>query len=247
MVATARARCAAGTAPDQAVRPHGENSARDDAIRRAGQCAAAFATLAVLAALAGDGPLGGVDRRVMDLLRNGHRPAGVPAARVVSGLAEPGFAGTLLAASAVTTARRDGWRAACAPCLVVASGAVARRMLSRVIGRPRPPAAGWLTEPEGFSLPSKHTTLAALTAGALAGRIGAGGLPSHAAPLLAAAGVGASRVYLGVHWPTDVLAGWLFAEGWLRLAGLAVPGGHTGRPARRDQRISDTLGGADHA
>ena len=228
MVAVAHTRHGVSAPQDQAARPSGENPARGDVIRRASQCAAAFAALAVLAS---NGPLGGVDRRAVNLLRNGRRPAGVAAARAVSGLAEPGFAGALLAASAVTTARRDGWRAACAPCLVVASGAVARRVLSRVIARPRPPAAGWLTEPEGFSLPSKHTTLAALAAGALADRIGAGGLPSHAAPLLAAAGVGASRVYLGVHWPTDVLAGWLFAEGWLRLAGLAVPGGYTDRPA----------------
>ena len=101
--------------------------------------------------------------------------------------------------------------------MVVASGAVARRWLSRVIARPRPPAAGWSTEPEGFSLPSKHTALAALIAGVLAGQRRSGP-PGQAAARLAAAGVGASRVYLGVHWPTDVLAGWLFAEGWLRLA-----------------------------
>ena len=37
-----------------------------------------------------------------------------------------------------------------------------------MVARQRPPAAIWLAEPEGFSLPSKHTTLAALTAGACA-------------------------------------------------------------------------------
>ena len=164
-----------------------------------------------------DSPLGRLDRQAMALLPTPRRPAGVAAARMVSALAEPGVVSAVLVAHAMLTARRDGWRTACGPCVVVASGAVARRWLSRVIARPRPPAAGWLTEPEGFSLPSKHTALAALIAGVLAGQRRSGP-PGQAAARLAAAGVGASRVYLGVHWPTDVLAGWLFAEGWLRLA-----------------------------
>ena len=77
----------------------------------------------------------------------------------------------------------------------------------------------WLIEPEGFSLPSKHTTLAVLTAGATVRALGVRGGPLRATTLLAGAGIGASRVYLGVHWPTDVIAGWLFAEGWLRVWG----------------------------
>jgi membrane-associated phospholipid phosphatase len=147
----------------------------------------------------------------------------------VSRLAEPAFVSALLAAFAAVAAERVGWRAACLPCLVVAGGAVARRRHSRVIARPRPPAEVWMTEPEGFSLPSKHTTLAALTAGACADSAGVRGAPRFVIPLLTAMGVGTSRVFLGVHWPSDVLAAWLFAEGWL---GLAESGGASARPAR---------------
>lgn len=129
--------------------------------------------------------------------------------------------------------RRSGWRAAILPMLAVPSGVFAHWLLSEMIARPRPPASVWLTEPEGYSLPSRHTTLATLTAGALVAATGAKGPPTRAIPFLIAAGVGASRVYLGVHRPSDVLAGLLFAAAWLGLARLAVPGPAPASPIGR--------------
>jgi undecaprenyl-diphosphatase len=87
--------------------------------------------------------------------------------------------------------------------------------------RPRPPAAAHLVDATGFSLPSGHTldatiilgTLAFLVVVALRGRE-----VRMAVVALAAAGVvvaGAARVYLGVHWATDVMTGWLLGASWL--------------------------------
>jgi membrane-associated phospholipid phosphatase len=186
-----------------------------------------FAALAAVASAAADGGWAAdADRAVFERVQAGRTPAGIAVARAVSAFGEPAVAYPLLVAVGALTARRAGWRHALWPCLAVASGTAVRRRLSRAIARPRPPERAWLTEPEGFSFPSKHTTLAVLAAGACLRAAGIGGAPARAAPLLAAAGVGASRVYLGVHWPADVIAGWLFAEGWLRLTGAL-----TTRPA----------------
>jgi undecaprenyl-diphosphatase len=116
----------------------------------------------------------------------------------------------------------------------VISGTVAVNLLKTAFGRMRPDAAYAEMLVPGLSFPSGHAGNAAivfLTLGALLAstRI----RPAERAYLLAMASllallVGVSRVMLGVHWATDVLAGWAFGAAWAMLwllprRGLAFP------------------------
>lgn len=104
--------------------------------------------------------------------------------------------------------------------------------------RPRPAAAGHLVDVTGFSLPSGHALDAAVVLGTLAlvlvtalrRRVARAAV---AAAAVAAVGVaGAARVYLGVHWATDVLVGWLLGVTWVAVAAaLLVAAGRSGSVA----------------
>ncbi len=104
--------------------------------------------------------------------------------------------------------------------IAVIGGVVLSVLLKLGFDRPRPdivPHGSIVTSP---SFPSGHSTMSAvvyLTIGALIARF----RPDPRVKiyiLILAAGVsfivGISRVYLGVHWPTDVLAGWAIGAGW---------------------------------
>jgi undecaprenyl-diphosphatase len=106
-------------------------------------------------------------------------------------------------------------------CLVASTGVYAEIQVNALVGRSRPPMADWAGAAAGPSFPSGHTTAAALFAAscawALAARVPAG-WPRRAVcagAALYAATVGCSRVWLGVHWPTDVIGGWLWGLAWL--------------------------------
>jgi membrane-associated phospholipid phosphatase len=190
--------------------------------RRAEIAGPAVAAMVLVVCLSRDGVLRRIDQALVSVAAQRRGTATVRMAELISALAEPEVAAIALSAASAVAAPRVGQRAF-GPGVTVLAGMAVRRGLSIVIGRERPPADMWLVEPEGFSMPSKHTSLAALTAGACALTITGDRRAAQAAALLAATAVGASRVCLGIHWPSDVLAGWLFAAGWLELGRSAAP------------------------
>ncbi|MFF8861139.1 phosphatase PAP2 family protein [Streptomyces sp. NPDC015139] len=94
-----------------------------------------------------------------------------------------------------------------------------RYAVMNLVARARPPQYEWQTHASGWSFPSGHTTTAALTAGLLITALYLRSPHGRTAVRLAVAcwgaAVGLTRVFLGVHWFTDVVGGWLFALGWL--------------------------------
>jgi membrane-associated phospholipid phosphatase len=116
--------------------------------------------------------------------------------------------------------RRGSWRP-----LALLGGAAAgawavQVAVKQLVERPRPPAGLALSHATGFAFPSGHATDAAAVYGMLAVLLARSGRrAASAAALLAAVGVialvGLSRLYLGVHWLTDVVGGVGIGAVWL--------------------------------
>lgn len=113
--------------------------------------------------------------------------------------------------------------------LALAGGGALNQLLKLVFRRDRPALKLRRAHASGYSYPSGHpmTTLAAYgTVAYLVGRRGFLTQHPRAAliwvPTLALCGlVGWSRVYLEVHYPTDVLGGWAAGTVWLTTCGIA--------------------------
>lgn len=101
------------------------------------------------------------------------------------------------------------------------AGQGTRLGISRAVGRARPAANLHLVQATGYAFPSGHTTTATIGYGLIALLVLV--LIPHRKTLVIsvavalAAAVGLSRVYLGVHWPTDVMGGWTLGTSWLGL------------------------------
>ena len=113
--------------------------------------------------------------------------------------------------------------------IVLLSGTI-DNVLKPVFARPRPELVPWLTPATGYSLPSGHALGGAMTflliallfAPLMHSRMTRGCL--WTAALLLVLLIGVSRPWLGVHWPSDVVAGWMIGgAAAMLLAVLARP------------------------
>ncbi|MHC3469488.1 phosphatase PAP2 family protein [Streptomyces sp. 7R007] len=159
----------------------------------------------------------------------GHRPAvAVALARGVTDTGSgplPYVLAALAGVVAARTARHRVWMAALA-LVCLGLGQMTRHGVMEAVHRRRPAHADWAAQAGGWAFPSGHTTTAAVTAGLLILAVSLRA-PRGGASLRVVIGcwgllVGLSRVYLGVHWPTDVIGGWLFATGWLGVGVCAM-------------------------
>jgi undecaprenyl-diphosphatase len=118
------------------------------------------------------------------------------------------------------------YRTALVVLITAASGEIATSAMKNIFLRPRPTVVPHLRDVASTSFPSGHAMESAiiyLTLGAMLMRIVEGRLTKLyciGMAIFVTFLVGVSRVYLGVHYPTDVIGGWIFGFFWASLCWL---------------------------
>ncbi|WP_093085279.1 phosphatase PAP2 family protein [Sphingobium sp. AP50] len=112
--------------------------------------------------------------------------------------------------------RRAYWLAA-----MMAGGTALNLILKQIFAAPRPDLLPHLDIVHTYSFPSGHAAGNMMFFGALAMLAARRFGYWTAAAIIALIGI--SRVWLGVHWPSDVTAGWIEGLGWLAFCAIWLP------------------------
>ena len=180
-----------------------------------------------------DGDTQAFDERVLRALRDPQDPS-VPigprwlriAALDITSLGGATVIGLAVAAIVGFLLFQGMYRTALFVFIASAGGWLLNNGLKAVFARPRPDVVPHLHEVMSLSFPSGHAMTSAavyLTLGAMLMRISERRLTKiycMTIAMFATLLIGSSRVYLGVHYPTDVLAGWMIGMSWALLVWL---------------------------
>jgi undecaprenyl-diphosphatase len=212
-------------------------------------CAGALWAFFNIASEVGEGETLAIDRRILLALRTpGHLADPIGSRSFEEAMRDVTALGGFTVVTLVTVVgvlaflihRR--WRHAMVLAVTVLLAEISSEGMKHLYGRPRPDLVPHGTYVYSASFPSGHSTLSAATFFTLAMLIAS--LEPHRAAKVMSYGlagllvisIGVSRVYLGVHWPSDVLAGWCLGAAWALAAWLALArvgrgGDIVGKPA----------------
>lgn len=185
--------------------------------------ASAFVFVELLEDMVED-PLIPFDTFVYRLMQDLRTPALDTVMIAITELGDTGVVVTVTAIVAFWLTWRGAWRTLVYWLTAIAGASAINTAIKAALERPRPVEL-YLQGASNWSFPSGHSTVNAVLYGCLAMIVLRECRPGLRIPVAAASAtliffIGFSRLYLGAHWASDVLGGFVFSAMWLALLSL---------------------------